>query len=401
MNKVLVIIFFALVFETTLASSCPEVLKSSREALVCIVKNHPELKVLETRATEFEARKSLASQLPNPELDAKTNLSGEKKVEIDLVQKLELGGKRSARIEVAKSENETISAEDEITRVQILTDSIEALARLHHLREQEQILIETTSAIEKITSVLKRKVALPPDQKASLRLFTLYLGTIDFKKMELEKDIQKVTKAIEFSIGRPIKASDKLGLAPLDKWPKFDVLNIENLLEIRLAKAQQKFAQAESSLANSESWPDFKIGPSYEHESESKETSWGIKAGVTIPLWNQNQGGRNLAQAKLNAKKLTTEAIKKRIQQDFEILRASYHKVVQKLEKNLKSELIVNSIKESESSFSRGLIPPTSLIETYRSSMELVEQTHHAELSAWQMWVRLQYLTNSSSVELP
>lgn len=401
MRVALVLLHFLLNPLANAADSCPNTLKSAQDALSCIVVSHPRLKALEPRFAEFEARESQAKAIPNPDVEANAKVSGEKKLELDIVQPIELGGKRSARVERARAENKALRLQGEQLRVEIAADAVEALARFRQLREETEILNETAIAVERITNRLKTRPTLPPDQIVSLRLFNNYLATLEFKKLSSEREVQRARKLLEFGIGRPLSISDDVMLPQMKKWPDLKKIEVDSILPIRVALSEVHSAESEVEEARSQSWPDLRIGPSFERLDESGTTSWGAKIGISLPLWNQNQGGRDLARSKLVRSNLSADAVRKQLVQEFELARNDYERATKRLEKSSTADAIGKSIRESEKLFSRGLITPAALIEMYRSSLELVEQTHLTELLTWKIWARLQFAANPASLELP
>ena len=163
---------------TVMAADCNHTIKSPREALVCILENHPNLKALRIRGSELSAREDVAKQFPNPELDATSKLAGEKKVEIDLLQPIELGGKREARLQIARAENLTLKLQDEEKHFAVLLEAIQQIARYRQLRSELAIANESIASVRNIISRLRRRPNLPPDKANSLRLFTLLLNTL-------------------------------------------------------------------------------------------------------------------------------------------------------------------------------------------------------------------------------
>ena len=367
MTLLAVSLFVPFSFANAALEHCPQPIGSAQDALLCIVQSHPKVKANNPRSSEFQARESQAKALPNPDLDAVTKVSGERKFELDIVQPIELGGKRAARIERARAENSAVQLRDEQLRVEIASDAVEALARFRQLREETEILGEISIAVEKVTTRLKSRPTLPPDQIVSLRLFNHFLSTVEFKKLSTDRESRSATSLLELGIGRPLKGDDSIALPLIKKWPDIKKIHIESILPVRLSRTEIALAEAEVQEAKSQSWPDLRIGPSFERLDESGTTSWGAKIGISLPLWSRNQGGRELARSKLTRSTLTAEAVRKQAVQEIELIRIDYERAIKRLEKSLTADMIGKSIRESEKLFSRGLITPASLIEMYRS----------------------------------
>mgnify|MGYP002377501684 FL=1 len=138
-----------------------------------------------------------------------------------------------------------------------------------------------------------------------------------------------------------------------------------------------------------------------ERRPDENETSWGIKLSATLPIWNQNSGGRNLAKARLNSAIAAYESTKRQQNSQPELLQKQYVELTKVLNETEPVNKIVLSIKDTERLFDRALIPPSSLIETYRSSFELVEEIHRNEIQAMLIWSTVENLKGTFPKELP
>ena len=112
---------------TTPTFACEEKLSSLSSAYQCILEKHPSLKRLKLRPAEYEARLQDAGQIQNPELEVKSLVSGDKETEVELLQPIDLAGKRSARKARANAENE-------LNQIHLSQNSQKRQILLSHLR---------------------------------------------------------------------------------------------------------------------------------------------------------------------------------------------------------------------------------------------------------------------------
>ncbi len=383
-------------------AACPEPIKSGLEAYQCILEQSPSMQALRFRPEEIKALTNKAKQLPNPELDAGVQFTGEKKTEVSLLQPIELGGKRGARLERAQAESKLLSAKDLENRIEASNSALGSLIRLRQLKSESELAKDSLSILGRVNRRLKSRPALTPEQKTALRLFSTFEKTLRFRQLSIENDYQKAVAFVEAAIGRPISKSDHISVGTFRKWPTLDMTMLnKQTASLQVSMAELKLAESELKAAQSESWPDFRIGPSMETQPERSETSFGVKLGITLPLWNLNGGGRDLARARLNSAEAATEATKRQQTSQFDVLQKQYAALTKILNDTEPVSEIVNSTKDSERLFDRALISPASLIETYRSTFELVEEIHRNEIQAMLIWSTVESLNGTFLKELP
>jgi cobalt-zinc-cadmium efflux system outer membrane protein len=395
-------IILTLIFSSQSQAACPEPLKSGLEAYQCILEQSPGIQASRFREEEIQALSGKAKQILNPELDAGLEFTGEKKLEVSLLQPIEIGGKRGARVGRAQAESSFLSAKDLETRIEASNTALESLIRLRQLKIESDLVKDSLSILGRVNRKLKARPALAPEQKTAFRLFSTFEKTLRFRQLNIERDFQKTNAFIEAAIGRPLTKNDHISVETFKKWPLLDVgtLSVQTAA-LRISMAELELAKSELKVAQSESWPDFRLGPSVERQPEQNETSWGVKVGVTIPLWNVNGAGRDLAKARMNSAQATLEATKRQQVSQFSILQKQYTDLTKILDETEPASEIVRSIKESERLFDRSLITPASLIEMYRSTFELIEEIHRNEIQAMLTWSTIENLKGSFPKELP
>lgn len=391
-----------ILFTLSAHSSCPEVLKTGIEAYNCILENNPSLQSLRYKTEEIEALSSKAKQIANPELDADVKFSGDKKIEVGLLQPIEIGGKRSSRIARAQAEGSLLSAKNIETRVEASNTALESLIRFRQLKTESALVKDSLSILNRINQRLKNRLGLSPEQKNASRLFSTFEKTLRFKQLSIESDYQKTKTLIESVINRTITDNDNISVGTFKKWPTLDTSALGGqTVALQVSMAEVELAKSELKEAQSESWPDLRIGPSVEQLPEQNETSWGLKVGMTLPLWNLNGAGRNLANSRLSSANLFLEATKRQQRNQLDILQTQYKNLTKILTETEPASEVVNSVKESERLFERSLISPSSLIEMYRSTFELVEEIHRNEIAAMLIWSTAETTKGTFLKELP
>ena len=181
MNKLFPLFF--LFFAPQVQAACLEPLRSGIEAYRCILEQSPNIQALKFRTEEFQALSAKAKQIPNPELDAGLQFTGEKKTEISLLQPVEIGGKRSARAEKVQAEISLLSARDLESRIEASNAALDSLIRLRQLKSESEFTKDSLSLLGRINSKLKTRAALSPEQATTLRLFSTFEKTLRFRRV--------------------------------------------------------------------------------------------------------------------------------------------------------------------------------------------------------------------------
>lgn len=383
-------------------ATCLEPLKSGIEAYQCILEQSPSLQALKFRPEEIQALSAKAKQIPSPELDAGLEFTGEKKTEVSLLQPIEIGGKRSARIERAEAEISFLSAKDLEARIEASNNALESLIRLRQIKAESELVKDSLSLLGRINRRLKTRAALSPEQKTTLRLFSTFEKTLRFRQLSIERDHQKAVAFIEAAIGRPLAKNDNIFVGTFKKWPSLINGNTTGqTAALRVSMAELELAKSEMKQAQGDSWPEFRVGPSFERQPEQSETSWGVKISMTLPIWNLNGAGRDLSKARMNAAQATLEATKRQQLSQLDILQKQYSALTKILGETGPVSDIARSVGESERLFDRALISPASLIEMYRSTFELIEEIHRNEIQAVLIWSTVENLNGTFPKELP
>lgn len=383
-------------------AACLEPLKSGIEAYQCILEQSPSIQALKFRPEEIQALSAKAGQILNPELDAGLEFTGEKKLELSLLQPIEFGGKRGARLERAQAEISFLSAKDLEVRIEASNMALDSLIRLRQLKAESDLAKDSISILDRVNRKLKARPALTPEQKNALRLFSTFHKTLRFRQLSIEREYQKASAFIEAAIGRSLNKNDHISVGTFKKWPTLNLgASSSQTAALRVSIAELELAKAELKAAQSESWPDFRLGPSFERQPERSENSWGLKVGVTLPLWNMNGAGRDLAKARMNSAQATLEATKRQQLSQLEILQKQYAELTKILGETEPVSEIIRSVKDSERLFDRALISPASLIEMYRSTFELIEEIHRNEIQAMLAWSTVENLNGTFPKELP
>lgn len=348
----------------------------------CLLENHPSLQYLKFREAENQARNRAARQIPNPEVEAKSSVSGESELELELRQPIPIGGRRAARKDQAQAENNLALAGDALKTGEIALSIAQSLVKLRQLEKNISIIAEARSSTATITKRLQAKSSLTPEDRTVLGLMRLYESTLTQK--------MRLTEAERDSLKLVIESASRISLSEISwkseqmrkKWPPLSPLKGSVPIEVRNAQAELALVQAQALQASAEAWPSLSVGPTFKRLYKTGEDNWGVVINLTLPLWNLNSGERALTRAQAQQSETRLAAANTLETSRLDSLRITYEKAILALESAPQPNSIHSLISNSEKQFSRGLIQPNALIETYRSSLESLEVTNETELHA-------------------
>lgn len=132
-------------------------------------------------------------------------------------------------------------------------------------------------------------------------------------------------------------------------------------------------------------------------KQDGNETSWGAKVEFTIPLLNTNGGARQRSRAELSRSEAIVSQTRFKEASRVKVYLEQYNDVVKFLKNSPSQKSLKNSIANSLRLFSRGMIQPAAIVESYRSTLETLEAVQEKELIAYQLY----WMLRSFSGEVP
>lgn len=379
MGILLVILLLGLSDAALACESSPSKLN---EVYKCVFANHPSLQHLKFREAEFQAREVTASQTPLPEIEAKAGLSGQSEFELEILQPLDIGGRVEARKGFAQAENRLSASNDNFISGEIARSFAENLTKLRQIEQNLAIIREARASTTKIAKLLKAKIALTPEDRTTLGLMNMYEYSLNQKAMLAEAEQESLKVLIESTARVSLSSISWKKELSRRKWPVLSSYSNLVPLEVRSAQAELALAHAEIRRVSAEASPAISLGPTLKHEYEKKKITWGVMVNVTLPPSNTKRGEQALAQVHAQQAEAKLKAANDLENGRLGSLRKTYEKAVLSLERAPEISTIKEVISGVEKQFARGLIQPSALIETYRSSLETLEVINETELQA-------------------
>jgi len=256
---------------------------------------------------------------PNPileveEMTGKLTGSRDRETSVGISIPLEVGGKRKARIELARAELEASEAEIANRERQLTSEVLmqygEALAALRELQITENL----NDLDLQTTRFVQARVNEGDTAPLELNLLKAEIDRLRSRKVLLEGRLRVALLKLKSLVGMP--SDEPLRLREDLTAPRLPVVpaSLESAVEIairtrpdvRLARLTEEVAQAGYRLARAQSAPDVAFTSRYTVERTSfddtpigvltdndKLISFGVSVG--IPIFNRNQGAKSEA----------------------------------------------------------------------------------------------------------
>lgn len=386
-----IILFFLLIPMMGLAQSqapCPD-LQTPEGILSCALLRHPELAVSDASLNQSVKLEQFARQIPNPEFDMKSTYGrslGDKmvNVEMNLGFVLQLGGKRRARIQQAWAAQAEASGALLRTKEDVYISTLSSLIRLRQLSQEIEAMEHALSAFAHIQNLYRSYGQLSPEQQISLNIFQVAHGDYLAKKTASVLEQQRYVRNLQYILGETLVLKTSMYPKPSSKWPKLAVDENLNGSGIKLAEAELQRAQADLKGAQSESWPDVKVGPTIEQQTEGPFSyqSYGFNLSLPIPVFNLNQGGRAHARAGVMRAEANLRSEKAKLMAEKEVLIQQYNTVIEAIRGMPEISSIESKHTKAESFFKRGLLSTSLMVEYHRQIVDFIEDRNMLELSA-------------------
>lgn len=366
----------------------------------CLEKNSSEVKIAEQQLKSASKLEEAASEWINPDLDVEHVQKGSEKSETtaSLLFTLRLGGKKDASLLEARSEFEKALADRSLNIYQYRLGIILSLYRLSHLKNEIKFEEESVSTFTKIVRQFENRAALSPEQDVSLSVFKMAQDDHQLRLIKLKNEEDKILQAL-MAVTTVSKESILKNLpVKKDRWPEIiQVYQTNSSPQFKKAEADLKLARSLKSKADSEAWPDLKIGPSVRMTKEElgeKETFYGVAFSMPLPFLSQNSGSRSYQAQKVVEADLAFEQTKRNLESQRKSLEERYKKIVNSLKNAIHFKVLNEKHEQIEKQFFKGLVSSSLVIEAHRQLFELEERRNSTELEAIETYGQLLILNN-------
>ncbi len=376
-------------------------LTSPQDVVDCALSNHPEAQRAQLSTLRADNLESAASQRPNPEMGGKSVFGSSRgdsvaSHELNLTHTIELGGKRGARMDQALAQKEANLANALRSREEVLFETIHALYRLRQIQAELHTLDEALETFARIQQLFRSRPRRTPEQEVSLGVFGIAEGDYQLRKATLETELSTHVYEIALAVGKDFEASPSVLPPRRTSWPAFQngaPMPPFKGSAMNSVRAGLKLAEADLSVAQSLSWPNLRLGPSFESQTSGSTTSqtFGVNLTFELPIFQINGGGRAVARTGLELAERSLSLRERELANQRKILVQKYSYLVKAIQNSFSHAELEKKHRNTDALFARGIIPSSLVIEAHRQIVDFTKSQNELELSAvealWKIYV--------------
>ncbi|WP_321782187.1 TolC family protein [Burkholderia pyrrocinia] len=252
---------------------------------------------------------------------------------------IETAGKRGYRIDQAShlSEAARLAIGNEAWKIRAQVR--DALLALHAARERSALLSHKTEAEQQIVAMITKRRSVGENSGPDVDAAVVSATQAQADQAAARSAEQDARAQLAAAIGVPVAALDGVRLdmdgfdhAPLPP-PAADAQHDAILHRTDLLGSLAEYAAAESALQLevAKQYPDIHLGPGYTYDTGTHKIAFGV-AGISLPIFDQNQGGIAQAEAKRKEAAARTAALQDAILSDLDRALARYRSSIDALQ---------------------------------------------------------------------
>lgn len=281
-----------------------------RQALQQVLQNNPELTAFSREVAAYEGTKLQAGLLKNPEFSVgaesidSSNPNIERFTTFRISQLIELGGKRSARVNVATLGQELADQAYAAKRLEVVARTANTFIDVLENQVHVSVMDDTLRLMQKaMKTVVKRvEAGKAPPIEATRSKVALSAASIELEQGRRNLSAARAKLALLWGEAEP-RFGQALGeLESFVEIPEFDQL-IKRLEENPIMlQSLKNIAQREAivELQKANKIPDVTVGAGIQRYFSLDKTTAVLDISIPIPIFDRNQGNELEARQRLN-----------------------------------------------------------------------------------------------------
>lgn len=379
------------------------------DALALVLLRNPELAIDSYEQRAREAAQLQAGVRPNPTLmlDVQDFAgTGERRgvrttqSTITLSQLIELGGKRTARLSLARADVELAAWDYEMRRIELFARAGAAFVEVLAAQERLRLAEEAHGIARAVESVAARRTEAGFASPAEVLRAGVAVDTASTLREHTEHELETARQALAaLWAGTPHFTRAVGDLALLPEPP--DAETLAALIESSpgVARWQTEIARREAAqaLVRSARSSDVEVMGGPRHFSEGDDLSFVVSVSLPIPLWDRKTGA--LAEASRRVAKSSAERRADQVRIATAVKAAQLALVAAVEEAKLLSERVLPGISKTvqilQRGYEEGRFAQVEVLEAERARLEAREQALRAVVEAHRNAREIERLTGA------
>ncbi|MEO6986485.1 MAG: TolC family protein [Paralcaligenes sp.] len=321
----------------------------------------PVLDVVRTQWGSAKANIDVASTVPNPTLQlpfayTTNNQSAARPYTtgIALDIPIETAHKREYRIDQATQLSEAAGLNLANEAWAVRSQVRNALLDIYAVQERIVFLTKEVMAQQQLLAMVRKRKAIGENTGPNVDQALLTLTQVQISLLAAQNGLHDARARLAGTIGVPIAALDSVKLN-VDEFNKTDAAPpsssaqrtaLFHRVDLLSSLAKYEATQAALQLEIAKQYPDIHIGLGYTYDVGANKIGFGLP-GITLPIFDHNQGGIALAEAKRTEAAANTAALQDKIINDLDHALAHYRKSLEVL--HLSATLLSTAKKKIDS----------------------------------------------------
>jgi len=376
-------------------------------AMSLVAKENPTLRALEYRVLAAQGQLKQAGLRPNPKLEAEIEEFGwnapgfsESELTVALSQEFKLFGQRGARQDVARSEIQAVEFESDVRAFDLYLEVKRRFYQLAHAQEKLRLARASVQIADNIVENISFRIERGAGLRSELLLAQIEQQRTRLRLEELKQQAEAAeTRLVALWSGTPdatvVSAGREPDLQGLPALVEFLCEHADSTRIIRHLQNQADILRAQQSLAAAEARPELTLSGGVKRFEADGSKSFLLGLGLSLPLFNRNQGVRESLRAQ-------TRSVEYEIERERLDVSATLRSHVLELRNMVRRHDILDTellprteqaYRSLRAAYESGRLPYTQMLEAERSLVELRFEHNDLLLSLHEQVIALEALT--------
>jgi cobalt-zinc-cadmium efflux system outer membrane protein len=309
--------------ETELIAEPNDILTLPQAHALALIHN-PQLRVFAWEVRASEARQLQASLGPNPEIEVEMEEvagSGGRdgfdsaETAVVLSQTIELGNKRSKRVEVASLQKDLAGWDYQANRLDVFTQVTKSFVGVLAAQQKSNLAEDLVGLSRKVLKTASQRVQAGKDSPVEQTKAEIVLANaeIEFEKAQKDLEASRIELSITWAGRTPVFEEADGKLDSISAAPSLDELadSIQSNPDMARWAVEMDQRSAALKLAKANAVSDVTVGGGVQRFNETDDNAFVFGVSIPIPIFNRNQGEvleARYAIAKARAQRRAVEA---------------------------------------------------------------------------------------------
>lgn len=266
-------------------------------ALAAAVANHPELRAANREVEALEAARQQAGAWLNPTLDVELEDTrrATRTTTVQISQPLELGGKRTARVQAALQAREGAVADLDARRAAVRSEVVAAFFDTLVAQERQRLADATLQLSQRGTQAVNNRVTAGKVSPIEATRAQVAEAGVRMELAKAASDLALARQRLASAMVVPAQDVQRLDGSAAALPPPVDAEAMRRMASgapaVRRARADLERSAALVDVERSRRMPDLAVSLGAKRDAETQRQVAVVGLSIPLPLFDRNQGG--------------------------------------------------------------------------------------------------------------